>query len=152
MSFCFLYNVVLENFSVQNSSWGKGVYNQLKVYNVRGYVNSELTSHQQQGHMRTGRKFKVSSERQEKRAIDLPIPGLVVQRVIHYPTADPALMSEKLGKTFIPIMPPIQALLSALISSNYSCLEPLFMVPKVFEPLKIGCILLSNVFSSKWFK
>ena len=24
MSFCFLYNVVLENFSVQNSPWGEG--------------------------------------------------------------------------------------------------------------------------------
>ena len=24
MSFCFLYNVVLENYSVQNSPWGEG--------------------------------------------------------------------------------------------------------------------------------
>ena len=26
-----------------------------------------------------------------------------------------------------------------LISSNYHCLEHLFMVPKVFEPFKFGC-------------
>ena len=37
MSFCFLYNVVSENYSVQNSPWGgggggRGVYCQLKVY------------------------------------------------------------------------------------------------------------------------
>ena len=33
MSFCFLYNVVSENYSVQNSPWGgRGVYWQLKVY------------------------------------------------------------------------------------------------------------------------
>ena len=33
MSFCFLYNVVSENHSVQNSPWGgRGVYCQLKVY------------------------------------------------------------------------------------------------------------------------
>ena len=35
MSFCFLYNVVSENYSVQNSPWGgRGVYCQLKVYVV----------------------------------------------------------------------------------------------------------------------
>ena len=32
MSFCFLYNVVSENYSVQNSPWGEGVYSQLKFY------------------------------------------------------------------------------------------------------------------------
>ena len=33
MSFCFLYNIVSENHSVQNSPWrGRGVYCQLKVY------------------------------------------------------------------------------------------------------------------------
>ena len=33
-------------------------------------------------------------------------------------------------------MPPDLALLSALIGSNYPCLELIFMVPKVFESLK----------------
>ena len=33
-------------------------------------------------------------------------------------------------------MPPDLALLSTLIGSNYPCLELIFMVPKVFEPLK----------------
>ena len=37
------------------------------------------------------------------------------------------------------IMPPDLALLSTLIGSNYSCLELIFMVPKVFEPLKFDC-------------
>ena len=52
-------------------------------------VNSGLTSHQQRGHTETGPPFKVSSERPEKRGIDLATPGLVVQRVIHYTTAAP---------------------------------------------------------------
>ena len=52
-------------------------------------MNSGLTSHQQQGHTETGPRFKVSSERPEKRGIDLATPGLVVQRVIHYTTAAP---------------------------------------------------------------
>ena len=38
------------------------------------------------------------------------------------------------------IIPPDLALLSTLISSNYPCLELIFMVPKVFEPLKFDCI------------
>ena len=38
-------------------------------------------------------------------------------------------------------MPPDLALLSTLIGSNYPCLELIFMVPKVFEPLKFDCIL-----------
>ena len=42
------------------------------------WVNSSLTSHQQRGHTETGPRFKVSSERPEKRGIDLAIPGLVV--------------------------------------------------------------------------
>ena len=32
------------------------------------------------------------------------------------------------------------ALLSTLTGSNYFCLELIFMVPKVFEPLKFDCI------------
>ena len=52
-------------------------------------MNPGLTSHQQRGHTETGPRFKVSSERPEKRGIDLATPGLVVQRVIHYTTAAP---------------------------------------------------------------
>ena len=37
-------------------------------------------------------------------------------------------------------MPPDLALLSTLNGSNYPCLELIFMVPKVFEPLKFDCI------------
>ena len=36
-------------------------------------------------------------------------------------------------------MPPDLALLSTLIGSNYPCLELIFMVPEVFEPLKFDC-------------
>ena len=38
-------------------------------------------------------------------------------------------------------MPPDLALLSTLTGSNYLCLELIFMVPKVFEPLKFDCSL-----------
>ena len=55
-------------------------------------MNSGLTSHQQRGHTETGPRFKVSSERPEKRGIDLATPGLVVQRVIHYTTAAPEII------------------------------------------------------------
>ena len=37
-------------------------------------------------------------------------------------------------------MPSDLALSSTLIGSNYPCLELIFMVPKVFEPLKFDCI------------
>ena len=40
----------------------------------------------------------------------------------------------------IPIKPPDLALLSILNGSSYPCLELIFMVPKVFEPLKFYCI------------
>ena len=39
-------------------------------------------------------------------------------------------------------MPPYLALLLTLIGSNYPCLELIFMVPKVFEPLKFYFICL----------
>ena len=51
-------------------------------------MNLDLTSHQQ-GHKETGPRFKASSERPEKRGIDVAIPGLVGWRVIHYTTAAP---------------------------------------------------------------
>ena len=46
-------------------------------------MNSGLTSYQQRGHTETGPRFKVSSERQEKREINLAIPGLIVYRLCH---------------------------------------------------------------------
>ena len=46
-------------------------------------MNSGLTSHQQRGHTETGPRFKVSSERPEKRGIDLATPGLVTFSVEH---------------------------------------------------------------------
>ena len=39
------------------------------------------------------------------------------------------------------IMPPDLVLLLTLVGSNYPCLELIFMVPKVFEPLKFDCIM-----------
>ena len=52
----------------------------------------------------------------------------------------------------IPIMPPDPAPCFTLISSNYLYLEHIFMVPKVFEPLKVcifKCILgLCKTFQS----
>ena len=50
-----------------------------------------------------------------------------------------------------PFMPPDLALLLTHISSNYPCLEPVFMVPKVFEPLKFCCIILSFQSATKIF-
>ena len=44
-------------------------------------------------------------------------------------------------------MPPDLALSSTLIGSNYPCLEHIFMVRKVFEPLKFDCrclLILNN--------
>ena len=49
-------------------------------------------------------------------------------------------------------MPPDLALLSTLIGSNYPCLELIFMVPKVFEPLKFDCtqcIIILNINMAK---
>ena len=45
--------------------------------------------------METGPRLKVSSERPEKRAIDLAMPGLVVSRVIHYTTIAPQRLEGK---------------------------------------------------------
>ena len=42
-------------------------------------------------------------------------------------------------------MPPDLALLPPLIGSNYPCLELIFMVPKVFEPLKFDCICIFSI-------
>ena len=39
------------------------------------------------------------------------------------------------------IMPSDLTLLSTLIGSNYPCLELIFMVPMVFEPLNFDCIV-----------
>ena len=42
----------------------------------------------------------------------------------------------------IPIMPLDLALLLTFTGSNYPCLELIFMVPKVFEPLKFYSIFV----------
>ena len=52
----------------------------------------------------------------------------------------PSCQKKKKNRKDIPIIPPDLALLSTLIGSNYPCLELIFMVPKVFEPLKLYCI------------
>ena len=41
-------------------------------------------------------------------------------------------------------MPPDLALLSTLTGSNFPCLELIFIVPKVFEPLKFNSIIVSD--------
>ena len=43
-------------------------------------------------------------------------------------------------------MPPDLALSSTLIGLNYPCLELIFIVPKVFEPLKFDCIYVVESF------
>ena len=43
-------------------------------------------------------------------------------------------------RKYIPILPSDLALWLTLISSNYPCLEHIFMVQKVFKPLKFYCI------------
>ena len=48
----------------------------------------------------------------------------------------------KKNRKYITILPPDLALCLKLISSHYPCLEHLFMVPKVFEPLKLYCSML----------
>ena len=49
------------------------------------------------------------------------------------------------------ILAPDLALSSTLIGSNYPCLELIFMVPKVFEPLKFYCIPCNRCFDwSGW--
>ena len=42
-------------------------------------------------------------------------------------------------------MPSDLPLLSTLIGSNYPCLELIFMVQKVFEPLKFDSTLLAQL-------
>ena len=44
------------------------------------------------------------------------------------------------------IMPPGMALIVTLRSSNYRCLEQIFMVPKGFEPSKFDCKFLFRPF------
>ena len=45
----------------------------------------------------------------------------------------------KKNRKYSPFMPPDMALSLTLISSNYPCLEHIFMVRKVFEPLNFYC-------------
>ena len=48
-------------------------------------------------------------------------------------------MLKKIEKN-VPFMPHDLVLKSIHIASNYPCLELIFMVTKVFEPLKFDCI------------
>ena len=58
-------------------------------------MNSGLTSHQQRGHTETRPRFKVSSERPEKRGIDLATP------VFHIRTIPTVMLTVlKQSKTF----------------------------------------------------
>ena len=43
------------------------------------------------------------------------------------------------------IMPPDLAVLSTLTGSNYPCLELIFVVPKLFEPLKFDCSFTNQI-------
>ena len=49
------------------------------------------------------------------------------------------ILHDKENRKDIPIFPPDLALLLTLISLNYPCLKHVFMVPKVFQPLKLDC-------------
>ena len=51
-------------------------------------------------------------------------------------------------------MPPDLVLLSTLTGLNYLCLELIFMVLKVFDPLKFDCLIfyLSLLFKSCYLK
>ena len=55
------------------------------------------------------------------------------------------------NRKYISIMHPDLALRLTLTGSNYPCLELIFMVPKVFEPLKFYCMLggFTNIFTSE---
>ena len=81
--------------------------------------------------METGPWFKVSSERPEKRGIDLATPGLVVWSVIHYATAAPLCNEEAEKNTCNIILVSISCQLFIIvlcIESRYelSCI-PLFL-------------------------
>ena len=50
-------------------------------------------------------------------------------------------------------MPSDLPLLSTLTGSNYPCLELIFMVPKVFDPLKLDCKrILNTLFTANGIK
>ena len=63
----------------------------------------EFNVSQQLDRTETVPQFKVSSKRPENRGVDLPIPGLVVQHVIHYTTAasecetEPGCVAQSVG-------------------------------------------------------
>ena len=48
----------------------------------------------------------------------------------------------------MPTVPSVLVLCLTLISSNYPCLEHIFIVPKVFEPLKFDCIDVDEIVST----
>ena len=51
----------------------------------------------------------------------------------------------------VPILPPGLVLCLTLISSNYwyPYLEHIFIVPKVFEPLNFGCIIIFHLINTQ---
>ena len=53
------------------------------------------------------------------------------------------------NRKYIPTMPPDLARGFTIISSKCPCLEHIFMVPKVFDPLKFYCIHCNFPFSLK---
>ena len=52
----------------------------------------------------------------------------------------------KENRKYIPTVPSDLTQGLTLISTNYPCLELIFMVPKVFKPLKFDCIAKKKVF------
>ena len=75
-----LQNMSLVSREIRNGKliFGQFIYSENCSNSINEWVNSGLTPHQQRGHTETGPRFKVSSERPEKRGIDLATPGLVV--------------------------------------------------------------------------
>ena len=57
-----------------------------------------------------------------------------------YSLESPRCLQVKENRKYIPNIPPGLVLWLTLISSNYHCLEHIFMVPRVFELLKFYCI------------
>ena len=84
--------------------------------------------YKQRGRTETGSQFKVSSERPEKRVIDLVIPGSVVKRVIHYTAAAPFEGWKHLKLAFGHLLGKIN-LCRSYINSGNSCI---ITVPKPF--------------------
>ena len=68
-----------------------------------------------------------------------------------FKSAHTTYLHVKANRKYILIMPPDLALWLTHISSNQPCLEYIFMVPKVFEPLKLT-LTTSFICSEKLFQ